>query len=98
MRIEIGSIVKTNYSTGPYRVVRIIRGCTCPSFLDKLNSKGPPQKSKPHIHLIVRGMVGHDKRSTFYLNGYDENTLKSVWDDDEIILCESDKLIQTTFF
>lgn len=100
MRLEIGNIIKTNYGTGPYEIISIIRGCTCSSYLDMINKKDPP-KSTEHIHLTVRQVLkdGSLSVSKFYLNGYDEETLKSVLgDDDEIILCESTKPVQATFF
>jgi hypothetical protein len=38
--LAIGDIVKTNYETGPYRVVDIHRDCTSPNYVDHLNAGG----------------------------------------------------------
>jgi hypothetical protein len=35
--LAVGDIVKTSYETDPYRVVDIRRGCTCPSYVERLN-------------------------------------------------------------
>lgn len=101
MRLEIGDIVKTNYNTGPYAIAEIIRGCTCPKYLDEINFDDPPP-SAPHIHLVVfpvvRGIVDRHKSRHCYLSGYNEKTLKSVWDnDDKLILCKQIQPVQMTF-
>jgi hypothetical protein len=74
--------VRTNYNTGPYQITIIMRDCTCPKYLDEINMVDPPA-SKPHIH-IVGIKPGGSKRNQFYLNGYDEETLTSVWDGDRL--------------
>ena len=90
MRLEIGHTVKTNYNTGPYQIVEIIRDCICPEYLDEDESP-----SAPHMHLTCRDQ---DRRGKFYLNGYDENTLKNVWSNDYLIICENSKPVQMTCF
>ena len=87
MRLEVGDIIKTNYSTGPYTILQIERGCTCPKYLDEIEStfENPAPPSKPHIHLVVLGMCDHHKGRKYWLNGYDDDTLKSVWNDDYLI-------------
>ena len=85
--VVVGSVVRTNYGTGPYVVRRVLRGCVCPRGQDELNcppGERPPL-SRPHMHLIVRKA---GDRFNSYLNGYDEETLKSVWDDDRLEVVE----------
>lgn len=50
-KLEPGMLIKTNYS-GPYRIVDIERGCTCPFYLDELNMEDPPAQP-PHLHLTL---------------------------------------------
>ena len=88
MRLEVGDIIKTNYGTGPYVIKSIMRNCTGPAPLDEINLDNPPE-SLPHIHLVLEG--------GFYLSGYDEATLKSVWDHDFLIYCGQKSQVQTTF-
>lgn len=87
MRINVGTIVRTSYNTGPYVVIDITKGCTCSSFMDSINMKNPPN-SRPHYHLVCRSLDKTD-RSRYYLNGYDEN-LNSVWNNDRLIICEEE--------
>ena len=86
--LEVGDVVETNYGTGPYAILQIIRGCTCPEYLAKLEFGDEAPLSPPHLHLVVRGLTDHHKGKRFYLNGYDEDTLRSVWGDDRLILRE----------
>ena len=96
MRLEIGDIVKTSYGTGPYRIIHIERDCTCPEYIISLDGDESP--SKPHLHLTVYLVEkGHcDKEGLSWLNGYDENTLQSVWDRDYLI--PQLQPVQTTLF
>lgn len=89
-RLREGMIVRTSYGTGPYVVTNITHGCTCPSFLDSLDMSNPPA-SAPHLHITCR-RVG-EKRSDYFLNGYDEDTLMSVWSDDYLIIEETEMLL-----
>lgn len=96
-------LIKTNYS-GPYRVLAITRGCTCPSYLDKINKDNPPDQP-PHLHLTVTRPDGSGR---FWLNDFVEETLlslqktycggKSEPDIDRIIILESDAPVQGTLF
>lgn len=88
MRLEVGDRVKTSYGTGPYVICEILRNCTCPAPLDEINMEDPPD-SPAHIHLILKGR--------YYLGGYEEETLRSVWSDDYLIYCEQQGPVQTTF-
>lgn len=98
-------LIKTNYS-GPYRIKSVKRGCTCPSYLDEINSKGkpvPPRKKHIHIHCSRP-----DGKGDFYLNGWDEDTLMSIdksfcgskksLDYDWIEILENDQSIQLELF
>jgi len=88
MRLEIGDIVKTSYGTGPYVIKSIFRNCTGPAPLDEINLDNPPE-SLHHINLTLEG--------GFYLNGYKETTLKSVWNNDYLIYCGQREQVQATF-
>jgi len=87
-RLEVGMVVKTNYDTGPYQIRRIIRNCDCPNPIEEINNPSGARKSKRHIHLTCRHVNNPNKRDYAYLNGFDEKTLKSVWGNDRLILCE----------
>ena len=93
MRLEIGQLIKTNYDTGPYpyKVISIIRGCTCTHLLDEIENIEKPLP--PHLHLRLEDMKDGKKDS--YLNYYDEETLTCVkHGKDRIILCENIEPIQ----
>ena len=94
MRLEIGMLIKTSYSTGPYRIIGIKRGCTCSSYLDSINMKEPPLRSE-HIHLSLCNP--EKKRDRYWLSGYDEESLASVDSEDYLILLPQDKPIQSIF-
>jgi len=99
MKLEKGMLIRTNYS-GPYRILKIIRGCTCPSYLDTTNKDNPP-----HIHLTVTRPDGSRK---CWLNYFVEETLLSLHktycgykteiDYDRIIVMKSDVPIQFTLW
>lgn len=91
-----GMVIRTSYGTGPYEITGVIGNCTCPSFLDSLeysSSGETPPPSKPHFHLTCRGLG--DKRSEYYLNGYDENGNSVYSDNDRIIVCAEETLFLT---
>jgi hypothetical protein len=99
-RLEVGMLIRTNYS-GPYRILEIKRGCTCPSYLDTMNMATPPS-SPEHIHLVLTNPDGSDK---YWLNHFIEETLtsisksycgKNVLDYDRIIIMKDDHPVQTT--
>ena len=103
-KLEKGMLIKTNYS-GPYRIVSIIRGCTCPTYLDQINMKNPPNQL-PHIHLTLSDP--NNPRRLFWLNCWNEDTLlslnksycggKTELDYDKITILENDKPIQLSLF
>lgn len=96
-RIEIGTLLKTNYGTGPYRVVGIIRGCTCTHFLDEIENVENPLP--PHLHMWLRYVSkDHNEGKEAWLAYYDEDTLRSVAKDckDRLFLLESPEPIQTS--
>ncbi len=103
-RIEVGQILKTNYVTGPYRVVSIERGCTCPHVLDSINHFDEAPPLPPHAHLYLRytdEAPEHNRGAVAYINYVDEATLKTYGEGgsftgDRIILCENTQPIQTS--
>lgn len=102
MKLEPGMLIDTNYS-GPYRIASISRGCTCSSYLDELS--GRHRRRSPHIHVIC---TRPDGTGEFYLNGWNEETLKSLektycgmkkkLDYDVISVLPGDRPIQGTLF
>ncbi len=103
MKLELGMLIKTNFS-GPYRVQKIERECTCPSYVDSINSaNAKPQP--PHIHLVL---TNPDGTGRFYLGHFCEETLKSLWktycgnkkklDYDWIDILDADRPIQLSLF
>lgn len=82
-RYRVGMRVRTSYNSGPYVIVQVYKGCTCPSFVDSLNLGDKAPKSRPHVHLICK-RLDENSRDKYYLNGYDEN-LNSVWGNDYLI-------------
>lgn len=103
MRLEPGMLIKTNYS-GPYRILKIERGCTCPLYLDELDFDDPPPQP-PHIHLTLTNPDGSGR---MYLNYFVEETLTSLQkticgqkaelDYDYIIVLDQDKPVQQSLF
>ncbi len=97
MKLREGMYVRTNYNTGPYQIIYIMRDCTCPKYLDEIDMDKPPL-SKPHIHLTLI-KPGGPLRGKFFLNGYDEETLISVWDSDRLYVVSPRKVFtQLTLF
>jgi hypothetical protein len=91
-RIEIGDLVKTSYGTGPFRIVKIVRGCHCPRNYDE-----SPLPSYGHIHLMVQYEThDHNHGKMGYLNGYREDDLCSIWNSDYLILLPNNKPVQAT--
>ena len=87
MTLCVGEIVRTNYGTGPYRVVGAYGPCQCPKYLDWINQGQGVQASEPHFDLVcvdadARSRPGKDLRS--YLNGYRRDGT-SIWNDDFLI-------------
>jgi len=90
--IDVGSNLITNYGERKYIVQSIIKGCICPH---PLNYKNSTSASRVHFHCIVKD----ESLRKFYLSGYDEKTLISVWNtDDRLILQNNNKPTQLSFF
>ena len=91
-RFYIGQIVRTNYNTGPYRIVKLSQAHTDPGFYDMMTLGDTATKSRPHRNLTVQ-YVGRngDKHTPCYLNGYDEN-LNNVWSNDRLIDCAEETM------
>jgi len=63
--LKVGSIIRTSYDTGPYKVREIKADCTCPRYHDIINAHRrrelpdgsfewyyvEPPESPPHIHI-----------------------------------------------
>lgn len=97
--INVGEIVRTSYNTGPYVIKESLGPCTCPSYLDTINTQDPPY-SDIHYHLTVQqvdenGLEVRDSPS--WLNGYREDGT-NVWRDDYLIFIgiapETKKLVE----
>lgn len=72
-------VVKTSYGTGPYRILSIVRGCTCGAYLEIINGHHE-HRLPPHIHLVCEwaGPESDKSAGPFYLNQYDEETLTCI--------------------
>jgi hypothetical protein len=102
-RLEQGMLIKTNYS-GPYRIKEITRNCTCPSYKDQMNKKDSPRRGE-HLRLVCSRPDG---TGNFYLDGFVEDTLKSLdktycgqkieIDHDCIVILEKDRPVQMSLF
>jgi|UPI0003706804 hypothetical protein len=102
MKLEPGMLITTNYS-GPYRIKKVIRNCTCQSYLDTINHLSSP--SQPHIHLVC---TRPDGTGEFFLNRWDETSLKSLQRTccggkkevalDWLTVLENDQPVQGTLF
>ena len=91
--IKVGDIVRTNYNTGPYRVVGVNGPFTDPSYVDSLNMGKDAPESPPHFSYVCVGLDSK-KRQLFYLNGYDGITHRNVWRSaDRIITFEEESLL-----
>jgi hypothetical protein len=87
-KLNVGDIVTTVRDPGPYRVRDIMRGCTCKKFMSDL-------PIKPHMHITVETLDGVGPH---LLNGFDEETLESVWEDDRLTILPPDAPVQTSLF
>lgn len=88
-----GMYVRTSYNTGPYLIVEIVRNCTCPSYHDDISMDNPPP-SAPHIHLRVKKPSDTPRNHPYYLGGYDEETLHSVWGKDRLYVVSPQKVFR----
>lgn len=103
MKLKKGMLIKTDYS-GPYRIVEIERGCTCPLYLNEIDMDNPPDQP-PHIHLTLSRPDGSGR---FWLGHYVEETLQSLYktycggktmlDFDKITVLEPDHPVQMSLF
>ena len=103
MKLESGMLITTNYS-GPYRVKDVRRGCTCSRYVDTLNLRDPPP-GRPHIDIVC---TRPDGSGEFYLNRWDEDSLRSLdksycgiksqLDHDWIEVLKDDQPVQLTLF
>jgi hypothetical protein len=80
--LRVGACVRTTYGAGPYVVKEIEGPCTCPEYLRMLDGDETP--SRPHYHLTVSGIEGHQKGKTYWLNGHTLDG-RSVWSRDRLI-------------
>lgn len=88
-------MLRTNYDTGPYRVLSIERNCTCVEPANWIKNIPLP----PHIHMMLRTMTeDHNKGEIAWLGFYDEQTLRSVLphSKDRIVLLENEVPVQST--
>jgi len=102
-RLEPGMLISTNYS-GPYRIKRVERGCTCPFYIDEINERNPPRQP-PHIHIVL---TRPDGTGHFWISHFDEGTLlsldksycglKSKPGYDRIYIMEQDMPVQMSLF
>lgn len=67
MKLFPGMLIKTNYS-GPYKIKSVERDCVCPAW--------PDDKSRPP-HLFITA-TDPDGQGEFYLDGFEEETLRSL--------------------
>lgn len=100
MKLYAGMIIKTNYSHRQHQVISIKRGCNCakPSDVLGYTNTGMETFSPEHIHIRCKDM--EDKMSS-YFNGYieDENdTIKSIWGNDEITIVSIPENLQLELF
>ena len=86
MSLAVGDIVRTSYGTGPFEVLEVWTGCTCPKYLDQLNFPGRAPASAPHIHLVARDLRNGKKA---WLSGYEAETLRSVWNRDWLLVVKA---------
>ena len=74
-KLAVGMLIDTSYGTGPYRIKKIIRGCTCPLYLDTLNRPKDAPAQPEHLHLFLTGIDG---KGNFYINHFVESTLERL--------------------
>lgn len=102
MRLEKGMVVRTNYDTGPFRIIGITRECVCPHILDTINRFDSAPPLPAHTHLWLRYITkDHNEGKEAFIGYLDEESLRTYgeggeWSGDEIILCESEEPVQNT--
>ena len=89
MDLQLGSIVRTSYNTGPYIVLEVLTDCTCPRYEDEISLANPPA-SAPHMHLTCACIVHNiEGKELAWLNGYADcggGRIQSVWCKDELFV------------
>ena len=101
-RIDIGQNLKTNYATGPYKVLSVMRNCVCTHILDEIENIEHPLP--PHAHLWLRytdDAPTHNRGKQAWINYLDEETLRTYgaggkFTRDRIILCENPEPVQVS--
>lgn len=69
--LAVGDIIQTKYESGPYRVVDIRRGCTCPNYVAQLNSRTKLPPAPAHLHVTCVPPDAPEERKDYYwLNCY----------------------------
>lgn len=100
MILHKGTIIKTNYNTGPYVVKSVSGPCNCPRAIDTLGyNNGIMSKSSPdHYHIVCTDPI--DRKQLSYLNGYNKvgDRILSVWNSDEILIVALPDHVQMTLF
>ncbi len=76
MRLEIGDVLKTSYNSGPYIITNIQRGRRGFFTSGSYTGKNPGYPLPVHMNITCKQFNGTG--TPFYLNYYDEKTLKSV--------------------
>lgn len=104
LRLEVGMLIRTNYSRETMRILSIDRDCTCPNYLLSLEYKPAPPRRR-HLNIVC---TKPDGTGRFYLDGWDEQTLLSInktycgfkteIDFDKIEIVESDRPVQSSLF
>lgn len=87
--VPIGTVVKTSYNTGPYRVERIFGPSTEPSYGDYLNLGSKADQSRPHYSMsCVYPTDPPGTKPHSFLNGYElrDGRILSVWNESEIFI------------
>lgn len=91
MEITIGTIVKTNYGTGPYVITEISKPCRCPEYVASLSPGAP--KSEKHYHFVCypAEIAKPREKDKCWLGGFRLDGT-NVWDDDRLIILPSVQL------
>ena len=103
-KLTKGMVIKSSYDNWTYRIQSVVRGCTCPAYLDEIDMDDPPPRA-PHIHVKCTDM---NDKGEYWFNWYDEETLRSIdtsWCGmkrflgyDYIVILPNDKPIQMELF
>lgn len=85
MCLKKGDIVKTNYNTGPFKIIEIRGPFTNPNFVDQINGRNIP--SLPYYSFVCCN-ADNPRDNGYYLNGFHNvnGRILSVWNDDEVFV------------